>query len=73
MDENYYLLIESKGIVTDIDLKGKYFDKTLFPFGIKYKSGKIDDCWYISQTLFNLHKVYIQEKGIISSATIKKY
>lgn len=71
MDEKYYLTIESKGVVTAIDLKGKYVGETLFPFGIKYKSGGIDDWWYISPILFNLREIYIEENGITKPGVIE--
>jgi len=62
-NEKYYLYNESSGVITDLDLKGKTVGKTLFPFGIKYKSGEIDDWWYLSPTLASLIEVQIQENG----------
>jgi len=68
-----YLTIESKGVVTEIDLKGKQVESKLFPFGLKILSGEVDYWLLVSKTtLYNLLEVYVVDKNGIKKTDISE-
>lgn len=64
MEEANYFVTEDKGVILDINLKGRQVGKALFPLGIKYKSGEVESWWWISQDLYNVIKIYKVTNGI---------
>ena len=65
-----YLMIEDKGVLTDIDKDGSLVGESLFPLGLKIKTTNGDNWSYIAKQLFDRIKIYIEKEGIMNTASL---